>query len=94
MMVEITLPIVFGGIGACSALCAGAFALGNLQWYRRSEGTELAGAVKALADALKGLTDLRAEVRDGFTRVHQRIDENSKEIAHLSGACAQVNKGC
>lgn len=90
MLVEVTPAIVFGGIGACLAVGSAGFALGNLQWFKRSEGTELAGAVKALADALKGLTDLRVEVREGFTRVHQRIDENSKEIHHLTGACSHA----
>jgi chromosome segregation ATPase len=99
MMVEITPSIVFGALGACATLCVGAFALGNLQWYRRSEGTSLektvevlAKALDSVAKALEGVTDLRHEVRGGLERVHERIDENSKEIAHLTGVCSQAKK--
>jgi len=99
MVVVITPGVVFGAIGACATLCVGAFTLGNLQWYRRSEGTTLEKTVEVLArsldsvaKALQGVTDLRGEVRSGLERVHERIDKNSQEIAHLTGVCSQAKK--
>jgi hypothetical protein len=88
MLVEITPTIIFGGLGTLSALCTGTFALGNLQWYRRSEGAELTKAVVVLVEAVKGL----AEVKASLSRVHERLDAVTSEVSRLAGVCSQTRK--
>lgn len=88
MLVEITPTLVFGGIGACVAVGGAVFALGNLQWFRRSEATEIAKAVVSLVETVKGL----AEVKTSLGRVHERLDEVSSEVSRLAGVCSSLRE--
>lgn len=88
MLVEVTPTLIFGGISACAVAGGAAFALGNLQWYRRSEATDLAKAVVGLVEAVKGL----AEVKSSLGRVHERLDEVSNEVSRLAGVCSSLRE--
>ena len=98
MIVEITPGLVFGGIGALVTTGSTAFALGNLQWFRRSEGTELSRAVAELTQTVSFLTHLEATVteqgrqrEEADRRIHARLDDQSAKLERLIGACG---KGC
>lgn len=94
MIVEITPGLVFGGIGALVTTGGAAFALGNLQWFRRSEGTELSKAVAELTQTVSFLARLEATVteqgrqrEEADRRIHARLDDQSSKLERLIGAC-------
>lgn len=71
MILEVTTSTVGAFCGIAGAIFAGGFAIGDLRWYRRKEGTDLERAIAGFTEAVK----VANEGKDGLRRVHERIDD-------------------
>ena len=92
MTIELTPASASAAIGFLVLLGGALVALGNLQWYKREEGTDLARAVTSLTETVKNLSRVEGAIQEegrkreeSDRRVHARIDSLATDVQRLVG---------
>lgn len=93
MIVEVTPATVSAVAGTLVALGGALVAVGNLQWFKRAEGTDLSRAVTSLTETVRNLSRLDGVIQteglkreESDRRVHARIDDLAKDLQRVVGA--------
>lgn len=68
-----TIGSVFAGLGL---LMTGAWKLGNVQWFLRTEATEMSLVLAKLTESMKVIQD----VKDSSSKAHSRVDSLQTEV--------------
>lgn len=92
MIVEVTPATVSAVAGTLVALGGAMVAVGNLQWFKRAEGTDLSRAVTSLTETVRNLSRLDGVIQteslkreESDRRVHARIDDLAKDLQRVVG---------
>ena len=92
MTIELTPASASAVVGILLALGGALVAIGNLQWYKRSEGADLARAVTALTETVKNISHVENAIQEegrkreeSDRRVHARVDDLAKDVQRLVG---------